>query len=84
MEIEFNPGRGPEPTGQPASRRPATPSAPGSALENAGALERKLNDIPLVRPDKIEAARAHTSDLKFPPDELLNGIANLLAMHINK
>ena len=84
MEIDFNPGRVPDAnTAQPVSRRPASTSTPAdSAPAGAQTLERKLQEIPLVRPEKVEGAKLKTSDLKFPPDDLLDSIANLLASHL--
>lgn len=47
-------------------------------------LQRKLDDLALTRPEKMGAARPLLSDVKYPPDELLNGIAHLLAIHLNQ
>jgi hypothetical protein len=85
MEIEFNPSRTPAPgAGQPVARRESVPTVREAApFERADALEQALKDIPLVRPDKVEHARALVADVKYPPEETLVRLANLLALHIN-
>lgn len=88
MEIELNTGNTgnvgkPDPA-QPAGRADnAKPASPDVApFKNTHALESKLKDVPLVRPEKLHRAKSLVSDLKYPPDEMLVGIANLLAMSI--
>ena len=84
MEIEFNPARTPAPgAGQPVGRRDAAPAVRADQpFERAAALEQALKDIPLVRPEKVEHARALVADTKYPPEEMLDRIANLLALHM--
>ena len=85
MEIDFNTGHVGKPDpGQPVARQDVVKPAREDAapFQNSKALEDKLKDIPLVRPEKLHAAKALVSDLKYPPDETLVGIANLLAMNI--
>ena len=80
MEIEFNPSRvGNSPAAQPTakSRTPA-PGGDSASLDKTSALKAAINDIPLVRPEKVDAARAALSDTKFPPDEVLKAIASLI------
>ena len=84
MEIEFNPGRigKPEP-GQPVARQPAARAeAADVSFPHAKALEAKLREMPLARREKVERAKGLATDVKYPPDEVLVGIANLLAMKI--
>jgi hypothetical protein len=45
-------------------------------------LKSAINSIPLVRPEKVAAARAALSDTKFPPDEVLKAVANLIAENL--
>ena len=45
-------------------------------------LQSKLNTLALTRPDKLEAVQPVLADVQYPPDELLNGIAHLLAIHL--
>ena len=85
MEIEFNPGR----VGQPESAPPAVRSSAARAsraeapFPNTDAVEARLKDIPLARPGKVEHAKPLVSNLKYPPDQVLDGIATLLAMNIH-
>lgn len=84
MNIEFNPNRGTyNRASQPVSRRDAVTPAPEShPFEKAAALEQYPKGLPLVRPEKVEKARALIADVQFPPNEMLDRIANLLALHI--
>ena len=83
MEIKLNPGRGPDAaTRQPIAHREAQPLMEAEAFEQSQALERTLRSGSDIRPEKIAQARAVLSDVKYPPDALMDGIANLLAFHI--
>ncbi len=86
MEISFNPSNIPDPAGTPpVTRRDAASSAQESnAFDNTDALKNSLNNLPTVRPEKVAHARALVSDVSYPPNYVLDRIANLLAMHINK
>jgi hypothetical protein len=83
MEIKFNPSQAVQNgANQPVSRRDAAPVAEDKAsLDKAGALEQQLREIPLVRPEKVERARALVADVQYPPEEMLDRIASLLALH---
>ena len=85
MEIEFNPARTPATgAGHPVERRNAAPAARTErSFERTAALETALKEIPLVRADKVEHARSLVADTKYPPEETLNRIANLLAIHMS-
>jgi len=81
MEIEFNPSRvGNSPAAQPAAKGRA-PASVGdtAALDKTSALKAAINGISLVRPEKVDAARAAVADTKFPPDQVLKAIAALIA-----
>jgi hypothetical protein len=52
------------------------------SLGKTDALKSAINNIPLVRPEKVDAARAAISDTKFPPDEVLKAVAALIAENI--
>ena len=83
MEIEFSPSQmsGPMATSPLKGRQtPATPDQAPS-LEGMAELQKKLNDLALTRPEKMGQLKMAASDLKYPPDALLNGIAHLLAIH---
>ena len=47
-------------------------------------LQRKLNELALTRPDKTDTVQQALSDVKYPPDQLLNGIAHLLAIKLTQ
>lgn len=81
MEIDFNPSRvGNSPATQPVAKNRAPASGADSAtLDKASALKAAIGNISLVRPEKVDAARASVADTKFPPDEVLKGIASLIA-----
>ena len=86
MEIDFNPGQIPKPElSQPIARKgpspPAADAARAESVSTAAAIRGKVNDIPLVRPEKVAQAKAQVSDTSFPPTELLDRIAVLLAVH---
>jgi hypothetical protein len=88
MEMDFNPSE------MPALRvsTPAKAPAPASdrkaseppALQGMAQLQRKLSELALTRPEKMAAARSVISEVKYPPDEVLNRIAHLLAMHLDE
>ena len=84
MKIEFNPSRV---TGSAASQPVAKGAAPLSQQDSASlgatdALKSAINNIPLVRPEKVDSARAAGSDTQFPPDAMLKAIASLIAEKI--
>ena len=84
MEISFNPSNIPDPApNQPVARRSAASSAPTAAsVSSSEALKQSVKDIPLVRPEQVERGRALTADVKYPPTEVLDRIADLLALHL--
>ncbi len=86
MEIKVNPGGLAEPgTGQPVARRSPAQSVGGTeTFVRTESLERALQDTPKLRPEKVERARELVADVKYPPDEMLDRIANLLAIHVHK
>jgi hypothetical protein len=81
MEIEFNPSRvGGSPATPPvAVNRAAAAGGDSASLDKASSLKASINSISLVRPEKVDAARALVSDTKFPPDAMLKAIAALIA-----
>jgi hypothetical protein len=84
MEVDFNSSRVPraEPS-QPATRQGATAAATdGTSFEVTAALQDKLKNQPTVRPEKVDQAKMLVSDLKYPPDDVLDRIAVLLAAQI--
>ena len=85
MEVELNPGRIAN-TGvnQPVKRQEPTPQPAENTMsfERIQALETNLQAAPKIRPEAVARASALVSDANYPPDELLNKIAGVLASHI--
>jgi hypothetical protein len=89
MEIDFNPGRLPKlnvDATQPVTRREAPPAVSATAppFQMTAALESKLQAIPLVRPEVVQRAVTLLGDVKYPPDEVLQGISVLLAINLSQ
>ena len=86
MEIEFNPSRAPTTGYTDFVKRQgaAQASAQNAAPEGAASLASKLNDIPLSRPEKVSQAQAVVSDEKYPPYDLMDRIAVLIAARIQQ
>lgn len=85
MEIEFSPSQLPAPrASNPAKGAPtASASVSQSAeLQGMAELQSKLNQVALTRPDKMDAVRNALAEVQYPPEELLNGIAHLLAIQL--
>jgi hypothetical protein len=85
MEIEFNPGRVPkaEPS-QPVARPSAAVPADDASFQISAALREKLKNLPAIRPEKVAQAQALVSDSKYPPGDVLDRIAVLLAIHVKE
>ena len=81
MEIEFNPNRlANTPVTPPAAASHASVSSGDSvSMDKISALKTAINNISLVRPEKVDAARALVADSEFPPDHMLKAIASLIA-----
>lgn len=87
MEIDFSPSQLPAPrASNPVTGAPARPASANEVppLQGMAELQSKLNQLALTRPDKMEAAQPLVSDVQYPPDELLNGIAHLLAIQLKQ
>lgn len=85
MEIEFNPGRVPpaEPS-QPVARPSAAPAVDDTSFQDSAALQDKLKNMSTVRPEKVAQAKQLVSDSKYPPNDVLDRIAVLLAIHVKE
>jgi hypothetical protein len=81
MKIEFNPNRVTSSAAvQPAARSQAAGTAGDTVtLDKTDTLKAAIGNISLVRPEKVDAARALLSDTNFPPDHVLKAIASLIA-----
>ena len=83
MEIDFNPGRVPQVEPSQTTARPSA-SAPAdeSSFPASAALQDKLKNQSDLRPDQVARARDLLSDSKYPPDDVLDRIAVLLAINV--
>ena len=81
MEIEFNTSRVARPdSGQPVARQQATPSvSDNTSFTATDSLEARLNALPTVRPEIVDQAKSLLANPNYPPAELLDRIAKLLA-----
>jgi len=84
MEIEFNPSRVPkvEPS-QTAARPSAAAPADEASFAVSAALQDKLKNISDVRPEKVAYAKSLVADAQYPPDDVMDRIAVLLATNVN-
>ena len=85
MEIEFNPSRVPqvEPS-QTAARPGASAPADETSFTVSAALKNKLKNLSDVRPEKVAYARNLVSDSQYPPNDVLDRIAVLLAINVKE
>jgi hypothetical protein len=85
MNINFNPSAIPktEPT-QPPARSDAAAATDGTAFEATSALTNKLSSLPAVRSEKVAQAKALVSHQQYPPNDVMDRIAVLLATNINQ
>ena len=51
------------------------------SVQGMGEWQRRLNELALTRPEKMEEVRGVSSDFNYPSDELLKKIAHLMAIH---
>src|SRR3569833_3175848 len=85
MEIEFNAGRVPKAeSSKPVARPNAVAPADDTSFPVSAALQDKLKNMPTVRPEKIAYAKGLVSDLKYPPGDVLDRIAVLLAINVKE
>ncbi|HWC58507.1 MAG TPA: hypothetical protein VHC44_02355 [Verrucomicrobiae bacterium] len=83
MEIEFNPGRVPKMEPSQTVARPSASAAAGeSSFPASSALMDKLKNQSDVRPEQVARAKGLVSDVKYPPDDVLDRIAVLLAINV--
>jgi len=85
MEIDVNLNRVPpvEPS-QAVARRDDAAAADDTSFRLTSALQDQLKNLPAVRPDKIAQAQAFVSDPKYPPSDVLDRIAVLLAIRVKQ
>jgi hypothetical protein len=83
--MRVNPNSGlSEVTGTPRQTTAQSPSLGQDqlALSSADALNSALDQTPAVRPDKAASAKRLLSDTTYPPDEVINALARLLAVKL--
>jgi hypothetical protein len=74
-----HPADGVQPT---RNTKPAAASKQGIDLAQSAELSRTLDTLPVVRPEKIAAARELLSDPSYPNDADLAKVADVLARNI--
>ena len=88
MEIEFSPSQLAAPRvstpAQGTSARQASVDSQTPQVQGMAELQSKLDQLALTRPQTLDAIRPALTDVQYPPDELLNGIAHLLAIHLTQ
>jgi hypothetical protein len=82
MEIKVNTRYAASPVPAPSADRQEKTMAEAVPFEGIWALEEKLRALPDIRPEKVAEARDQIADVAYPPDEMLESIANLLAIHL--
>ena len=85
MEIDFNPSRAPkaDPSQTVARQDAAAPATTdGTSFQGTSALQDKLNNLQTVRPEQVARAKSLLSNSQYPPDDIMDRIAILIASHI--
>lgn len=85
MEVNLNINTGP--ARQVGSRSPAPPARPAAPVETvsfrgSAAVNQALQQTPASRPEAVAKAETLVADVKYPPAETIEAIANLLAMKL--
>lgn len=87
MEINFNPIGVPQPeASQPIARQDSTVAATNTdstSFQATSDLQSQLNKQPAVRPDQVANAQALVSNPNYPPSDVLDRIAVLLATNLH-
>ena len=85
MEIEFNPSRIPKVgPSQTAARASASASAGETSFAVSGALKDTLKNLSDIRPEKVAYAKDLVSNSQYPPNDVLDRIAVLLAINVKQ
>lgn len=83
MEVDFNPARVPAAgSSQPPARQDAAAATDAASFDVTAALQDKLKNLQAIRPEKIDLAKSLISDPTYPPDDVLDRIAVLLATRL--
>ena len=83
MEIELNTSSiGPRSLTHPVTKRDTTPASTDTTSFTATAsLDSQLQSVPATRVDKVALAKSLVANPNYPPQELMDRIATLLAVH---
>lgn len=84
--MDFIPGRMGKPdSGRPVARRGVTrtESRQEATFRSTGSVDAESVFLPPIRLEKVRHARRMLRDAKYPPDQLLAGIASLIAKHLH-
>lgn len=84
MEIEFNPGRVPTTGPSQSAPRQAAAATDGTSFQNAEAVQEQLKGLQAIRPEKVQLGKTLVADSQYPPDDVLDRIAVLLATHASE
>jgi len=84
MKIEFSPSQIQSPASPGPATRPASLAGGTNAvaLDTTAALKDQLNALPVVRPDKVSGALSLVARQHYPPEDLMDRIATLLAFSL--
>lgn len=83
MEVDFNPSRVPSSgPSQPPARQDAAAATDAASFDVTAALQDKLKNLQAIRPEKVELAKSLVSNPAYPPDDVLDRIAVLLATRL--
>ena len=86
MDVDFNTSQFPRVKASAPVIRPGVSNTVGEASpsQNLDDLKQKLGQLPLERADEVAQATALAHSTSYPPDEILNRIAVLLAIHLTQ
>lgn len=86
MEIELNTSRIPPlPQASTVQRtREVPPPRDDAQFKGTEALTQAMAKLPETRPEVVHQAKQLVGSVKYPPEQTLSRIANLLAMHLGK
>jgi hypothetical protein len=84
MEIELNTSHLERVPPSPPSPRAREAASPGDDAQFPGteALSQAMAQIPDSRPETVHRARQLVGSVKYPPEQTIDRISNLLAIHL--
>ena len=83
MEIKLNLGQIPQPeSSQPVAKRASTPTASDAvSFATSDSIKAQLNSLSTVRPEQVAKGKELVGSSGYPPNDVLDRIAVLLAIH---